>query len=339
MGKRQIWLDNMALSISHSRITGIRPDIGLAVILWVLLSAAAGFRWLGLGRDYGEYIIFYNQLGSFETIRHSRFEIGFVLISWLFKQLGAPYAMVASTLVGFSLSIKFHLIFKYTRWPITAIICYICLFYFLHEYTQIRAGVAISFGLSASYLYCQKKYLKSMMFLIIGALFQSSVLAFIAGFVIYSCSKNIRYLVFCVIFILLLIISFRNFPIIEWISVLNPLIVSYINEASDFDPPNKFSPINVFMFMSIITSFFYASKDSIVGQRMSLIMTILALVTFFAFYDIPLIANRMFGLYAVFLIFLSFNFRYFNISALAGFFTVLSAVWAVRNAFGQGLIG
>ena len=329
----------MPYPLNNQRFTGLRPEIGLTFLVWALLSVAAGFRWLGVGKDYGEYIYFYSQLGTFETVFHSRFEPGFVLIAWVFKQLGAPYGLFSFFLVALSLAIKFSLIHKYTKWPLVAIFCYISLFYFLHEYTQIRAGVALAFGLLASFAYCENRFFRSAILLLIAATFQSSILALGLGFAIYSSTKSPKYLVFYLVIFFTLLFLLQKVSIIEMASMLNPLILAYINEASDFDPPNKYSPANILLLMSIMFSLSLAIKDRILGHRMSLIMCILALVTFFAFYSFPLMANRMFGLYSIFVIFLSFNFRGFGLPSIAGVATVLNAFWALRNAIGQQLIG
>ncbi|MFQ3666814.1 MAG: EpsG family protein, partial [Sphingomonadaceae bacterium] len=129
---------------------GLSPGAGLSVLVAGLLAMASGYRWFGEGRDYGDYLIFWSDIGSISLLPQSRFEPGFTWMAWAFKNLGADYGLFASFLVLVSLGIKFAVFYRQTRWPLAAVACYLGMFFFVHEYTQLRMAVALAFALLAA---------------------------------------------------------------------------------------------------------------------------------------------------------------------------------------------
>lgn len=318
---------------------GLALSTGLIVLLWGFLSLAAGFRWFGDGLDYGEYVDFYRQLGPFSPLGQTRFEPGFTLLAWLFKLGGAPYGLFAASLVGLSLGIKFVLIQRHTRWPLLASLCYVALFYFLHEYTQIRAALAIAFGLLASVSFARGDRVRAGLWLLVGATFQSSVLALGLGFAVYMALASAASMIVVAVAAFVGALLVVDVSLLDLASTFNPLVIAYVENAGDFEPPNKYSPAVLLLATAILFAARPALRSSDSLWKLSLLMCILALASFFALFDIALIANRMLQLFSVYVIFLSFQFRQLEISALAGAATLLNAAWALRNAVGQGLIG
>ena len=318
---------------------GLSLSTGPLVLLWGVLALAGGFRWFGDGLDYGEYISFYDQLGPFNPIGQTRFEPSFTLLAWLFKLAGAPYGLFATSLVGLSLGIKFVLIQRHTQWPLLASLCYVALFYFLHEYTQIRAAVAIAFGLLASVSFARGDKVRAALWLLVGATFQSSVLALGLGFALYMALASATSLIFVAAAALLGAMLVADVSLLDLASTFNPLVISYVENAGDFETPNKYSPAVLLLVAAILFAARPALRSSDTFWKLSLLMCVLALASFFALFDIAIIANRMLQLFSVYVIFLSFQFRAFEVSALAGGATLLNAAWALRNAVGQGLIG
>jgi hypothetical protein len=331
----------MTATVAHptSRPAGLSLSTGLLILLWGFLSLAAGFRWFGDGLDYGEYVVFYSELGPFSPFGQTRFEPGYVFLAWLFKLAGAPYGLFAASLVGLSLGIKFVLIQRHTRWPLLASLCYVALFYFLHEYTQIRAALAIAFGLLGSVSFARGNKVKAALWLLVGATFQSSVLALGLGFALYMALASAASMMFLGVAAVAGALLVADVSLLDLASTFNPLVISYVENAGDFEPPNKYSPAVLLLAAAILFAAAPALRSSDAFWKLSLLMCVLALASFFALFDIALIANRMLQLFSVYVIFLSFQFRAFEVSALAGAATLLNAAWAMRNAVGQGLIG
>ncbi|PZX40646.1 EpsG-like putative glucosyltransferase [Roseinatronobacter thiooxidans] len=114
-------------------------------VVAVLAGIAAGYQFFGSGRDFFSYVSFYENIRVFGEQDFSRFEPGFVLVASFFKLvLNAEVEFLLAVLASASLLIKFAIFSAYRR-PFLTILFYLCCWYPLHEYTQIRAAVARSF--------------------------------------------------------------------------------------------------------------------------------------------------------------------------------------------------
>lgn len=160
------------------RIPAVRNDAVTAVMVltWGLLSLAAAFRWLGPGRDYFEYLYYYNTIPYQFALSDTRFEPGFHVVAWFFRNiLNVDYGILALALVAVSLGIKFYLMKRYLSHPLLAMITYIALFYPTHEYAQIRTALALALGYGAVHLLFERKYLLGIAGFVLGVTFHYSV--------------------------------------------------------------------------------------------------------------------------------------------------------------------
>lgn len=321
----------------NDRPVGLDATPAIFIFSWAFLSVAAGYRWFGVGVDYPDYIEWWGSLVSWSNVVEGRFETLFAALGLAFKLLGLSFEAYSAALVAIALGIKLSLIYRHTRSPLLALICYIPLFYVLHEYTQLRAAVAIAFGLLASFAFIRGDRLVAGAWLIIGATFQSSVLALGFGFLFIMAMANVWTMIGYAAIIAAGIAYLLTIDPLTLFATLNPLLLSYVATAQTYEPPSIFSPQNVLLVGAILAAGRAAAADQ--QYRLYLVMCVLALVGFGVFYDVSVVGNRLFGLFFVFVIFLSFQSKRFDVAALAGVFTLASAAWAVRNAIEQKLIG
>lgn len=172
----------MSVRLQHeqdvARIASVRNGAvtTVMVLTWALLSFAAAFRWLGPGRDYFEYLHYYNTIPYQFAFSDTRFEPGFHAAAWVFRNvLNVEYNIFALVIVSASLGIKLYLIRRYLSHPLLAMFTYIALFYPIHEYTQIRTAFALALGYGAVHLLFEKKYLIGAIGIILGVTFHYSV--------------------------------------------------------------------------------------------------------------------------------------------------------------------
>jgi len=330
---------SMQRTRSLNDAVGISPAHAIYIFTWALLSIAAGYRWFGVGVDYPEYREWWDGLLSWDSVREGRFELLFASLGLIFKRAGFSLGAYYASLIAVALGIKFTLIYRHTRWPLLALASYVAIFYFLHEYTQVRAAVAIAFGLLATFAWTRRNYVSAAAWLVLGATFQSSVLALGVGFVFAVSLSNAWAMVGWGVVAAAAAYVASTIDPVSVLVAFNPLVESYITTADTYEPPNIYSPQNVLLVAAIGASAVAALRDREPVYRLSLAMCVLALVAFFLFYSVPAIGNRLFGLFFVFAVFLSFQSRRFDMAALAGPATLVSAAWALRNAFDQKLIG
>ena len=165
---------------------GRQAQTAALIVAWLLLTCAAGFRWLGDSRDYLQYLAYYDQIPPYLSFNYTRFEPGFHVCAWFARTyLNLEYDYFVLIVAGVSLAIKFHLFRKYLRYPLLAVITYAAIFYPVHEYTQIRIGIALAFGYLTIHNLYEKRYLWGAIWFVPAYLFHTSAivlpLAFLAS--------------------------------------------------------------------------------------------------------------------------------------------------------------
>lgn len=129
----------MKLKVRHLHLT-------CWLSVWLVLSFAAGLRWLGYDRDYDNYLNFYQSISSdFFIFIQTRFEHGFIFLAWISYNLAnLEFSLFLVLLAAIALAIKIYLFYRHPyAWIL--LIAYIPNLYLLHEMTQIRAAIAIAF--------------------------------------------------------------------------------------------------------------------------------------------------------------------------------------------------
>ena len=126
----------------------IKKDLFYLILIGVVLILIAGLRPIGIDRDSLAYV---GIVGSDEVnINLLDKEPGFWLIYKINKIIfngNTQCFFLIYALLGVSL--KIFAIKKYSLLPFFSTFTYVCLYFILHEMTQIRAGVAAAIFLLA----------------------------------------------------------------------------------------------------------------------------------------------------------------------------------------------
>lgn len=107
-----------------------------------LLCTVAGFRLLGLDRDFEQYEYFYN-LSDYE-IRLSRFEFGFRWFAIATRNLGIDFFGFLFFVASLSIAIKVYVIRAYDHRELAPWIFYLSFYFVLIDMTAIRLGLALA---------------------------------------------------------------------------------------------------------------------------------------------------------------------------------------------------
>lgn len=163
--------------------------------------------------------------------------------------------------------------------------------YWLHDYVQIRIALAIAFGLFGIYTETKFRYL----FFLIAALIHSSfILIIIAYILIFVGTKRPVVAVIAGIAFTALLLTQDVFS----------QILRRVNEYQDLTTQGRFNEINVFslmpivMLVSILVSLFDLRR--LQGRYQELIMSIIGLISFYAFISTPIFAFRTMELFMPF---------------------------------------
>lgn len=148
------------------------------LVFLMLMSILIGVRILGQDSDFLTYSNFYDNLTDSLSYSGSRYEYGFVTLSYIFKNiLDASIYVFFSFLAFLSLSIKAFLLFK-NKNTFLILIIYMLSFGLLHEMTQIRVALAVSVVLLSFYFKCKDKFYTSIIFFILSLTLHYSMFFF-----------------------------------------------------------------------------------------------------------------------------------------------------------------
>ena len=229
----------------------IKKKTLIGLFLAIVFAIFSSIQFLGIGPDRFQYEIYFNKI--IPTDFDSRYEFGFEYFSILFKTLfgSGSFLFFIFTIVFFSLVIKFNYFLKRKDWPIL-IFLYILVAMILHEFIQIRVGLAIAFSILSLNEACKNKpslMLKTFYLFIAISLHSTSV--FFAPFIFLTSIFKLynRFYILTYIFIVFGIGFFSKGPIY---SLTGGLIESYILlMEQDETQVTVFSARNIVLFFCI----------------------------------------------------------------------------------------
>lgn len=141
-----LWLASfVTAAFIPSRIVRVFLIISLALIYWALIS----FRSEGVDADYSQYLDYIRDVTQYNE--SSRGGYLFDVLAKFIYYSGFPVTLIFS-IYALSVPIKIYLFSKFPSYGPAIFIGYVGFFIYLHDFTQIRAGLAIALGYWALYL-------------------------------------------------------------------------------------------------------------------------------------------------------------------------------------------
>ena len=170
-------LSTKAIAFFNSR------DKNFGFFLWstflLLLSLFASLRGEGVDRDYLNYISWFDLINNeFWVAVEQKKDIGFVL---LYKFLAfiteQPwFFFFVASFIALSIKVKFATKLQFGNYAALIFILIISRFYLVHEFTQVRAGLAIAIASYAALILINGERFKSLLFFIAAISIHVSVI-------------------------------------------------------------------------------------------------------------------------------------------------------------------
>ncbi len=330
-------------NISNLKLNPITLKNNSVFVLFFIAAAvffgfASGFRLFGDGRDYLAYEYVYRIMRPVESFEYYRFEPGYMIVSWISKfGLGLSFPVFFSMLATFALSVKFLIFKNYSR-PWFVVIFYLCVFYPLHDYTQLRLAVALAFVLIGTESYFKGRWglFGGMMALAFSFHTSSIVLVplIIGGH--YFSDRNL-FIGISIIAVgsLSLGVFFNNF--IGLVSSYNPLIGGYVANI-DKQSANLFSGANILTFV-LIAILLYRFKSLDRPKKTALLLALAGMFLFVSFQFSPVMAHRLKEMLWVFLLPIAFKKEGDLISMGQNAVALSLAGWSLYSAMTRQIIG
>lgn len=144
------------------------------VFLWILAG------WNTDNYDYNNYIVRYNHIQNY-GFESFKLDFGYDFLEYVFSVFGASFQEFRIWIYGIGLSVLGILIWKWSYYPIYALLFYICS-HFLRDTVEVRNYLASLFVLITIWFYGRKgrrKYLIITVLLFIGLTFHVAFLLYI----------------------------------------------------------------------------------------------------------------------------------------------------------------
>lgn len=280
------------------------------VVAWALLTLGAGNLWFGVPRDYYEYLPWYENLNLYFDYTQSRFEPGFYALAWFFRHiLEAQFGLLVGAISAISLGIKFWLFKRHLHYPVLAMLCYVAIFFPIHEYTQYRAALSLSFGYLATHMLLNRRWFwAGALFLVSVSLHGSSLLLFAVSIGGYFLRGN-KSALFIAIATLISATFFEQirFAIEEIFSQINPLTAAYLENTANLENVSILSINNLLLIALCLSAIFLGYYQRTRYHMLFLTITLSSISPLILLSSSPIIAQRAKEVLFVAMIFLVFR--------------------------------
>ncbi|HAX3034868.1 EpsG family protein [Escherichia albertii] len=263
-------------------------------VFLIIISLLIGLRALGLDSDFLSYSLYYDNIKNNLSFSDTRYEPGFVLLSYVFRQILNVNIYVMLSFIAFiSLLIKEFIFLKNNK-SFLITLSYLAGMGLLHEMTQIRVAVAVSLVLLALYYESRGRYYLALILLFFSITFHYSMFFFIIGFVIPNHWLNANKVKVPIVFLYALIIAFVIYffqgILIEHIDMLKV----YASRA-DGESFNFISLRFIGLAIPLLIGVFTFNKFN-VFQKKCFIISLAAYILSIPTSLIPTLASRLFEL-------------------------------------------
>ncbi len=249
------------------------------------LSYLSAERFLGIDRDYYQYLYFYDTLASGYE---GRFELGFVILTFLIRSMFNSFWGLLFSVSLLSLSIKFYILSKLPK-SFFWIFLYFLILYPVHEMTQMRVAIALGLGyLSLYFAQTKPSRFVPVLMLAIAALFHWTILIFIPftlfwqKFTKHGFTLTAGVIVIPAAFMSLLMSTF---------TVFNPQVMRMIELANEMEA-NPFSSRNI-VFLSIIFIGFYNINKFPNNILPWFYLSLMGISLWYGLMSVPVFAHRL----------------------------------------------
>ena len=270
------------------------------------LAYAAGYQVIGESRDYYAYALFFDLIDREAELSLYRFELGYSLSVYVSKFIfGLSYEGFTFLLLALSFIINFYS-FSGKSNLLLVFIFFILSWYPLHEYTQVRVAIALSFLFVSIKKIGQERLLTACIWGILSTLFHASAAVLFPFLVIVYLLRH-RSIWISLFSVTFMSVSLKGLFLISaaLLSSRSPNILVYLEAASDFEI-RYFSIAHILM-AGVLLSAALSGGLKQIESRISFLIAFASFPLMFAFSEYPVIAIRFKELFMCFSILFAFQ--------------------------------
>lgn len=283
-------------------------EFTIFIVFWLMLIVIASMSLLGHGADYANYVaLVVNKI----DLTGGTSEVAFTVLIWVndifFNSAFTSFLLMFAIL---GVGVKLVALYKYSKIPLLSLYIYIFSYFLLHEYVQIRAGVAAGIFLLAVVDLSVNNLKKYLVKVTLAILFHWSSVVLLPLYFVIRYAKNglFYFLPFVGLFVFFTGLG-KNFSILE---ILAPvaLFSNYYQAHSGYQEEvnaiNLVSTSHLFLF--VIFTLVFTTRKKIINEfdlvTYKIFSTSLFLFYLLAALQLPVMAFRLSEYLNVVLLFL-----------------------------------
>ena len=150
----------------------------IRVLSFLIFIIVGGLRY-GVGTDWSQYEITFNNTNLIADIFSAREEKLFMVFMYISKKIVSSYSFFTFALFSVSFYLKYKIFKEYSTDIFLSLIIYFFTLFLIYDLNGIRQGMALAFVFLAIPFLLNKKPLLFVLIVIIGSLFHVSALIFL----------------------------------------------------------------------------------------------------------------------------------------------------------------
>lgn len=292
----------------------------LLLAMTLFLIAFAGFRGNDVSKDHSIFQAFYDKALPFQTLfsnpgaffKAAKVEPTFLILASFIKTYlpgwGFTFLMVLFAFLSVTLKVK--AIVKYSEFIFLSLFIYLCNTYMLHEFIQVRAGLAAALAMLAFEPLVERKPWKYLLIMLLAILVHYSAIIFLPFYFLNT--KKINPVVYIAVIVVPFLLSVFHFDPISLLlkydlGVYSEKLSIYITEQLRLK--HAINKINLTIIFQLILSVFllFYRTDLLEKNKYSVLflkINMISVGVFYLFFGLPVFAFRLWEMLNVVQIFL-----------------------------------
>lgn len=242
------------------------------IVLSLFLIFISGFRSLNVGTDTMTYYGIFQEINcmQFFDIHNYYVELGYSIMNWAIAKLtnNFHYVLLLNSMISIVGIVNF--VTKSSCDSIFSIFIFVTMGYFASSMNVMRQFIALAFALEAIYYFAwHNRIVKSIIFIVLGSLFHSSILVFLpiglAYYFIVNAKRISKRFVKIIYLGIAIILSVGIDAVINILSDIGLKSVESMTE--DVGIKGNFLSFGLIVKICFIVLYIYLKKKNLIGER------------------------------------------------------------------------
>ncbi|CAG9169607.1 EpsG family protein [Cupriavidus pampae] len=279
----------------------LAAGVAFLCVLAIILGIVAGHQFLGISRDYPNYLEFFELVRSSEGLFgvDTRFEFGFTTLVYSLASLGLGNIAIYGTICALCILIKGAAVrtSQMTLGLIAVLVFfYISRYFILFELTVLRASIAFAIAFFVFWRKDERRFkMWEFLLLCLAVTFHYSAVVLLAVYVLGRLNFKVAVLLIVSIFVAGLLLRQMLFSTFQTIF---PVMGTYLDVATS----STIVPLPFMLDIALMVAALYLWRQNDVTMQYAVIGMLLSVAIHFSMLEFPIVAARFRELLSVFVL-------------------------------------